>query len=383
MRFLFLSQGKRVEDQPDFHVSFLNAVGIENYHNLPYRDLYFKGGWSLLEKVVLEENEKFKPDVVYFQFFHAPANVHPRALALSLKSTSNRPLILGSIGDPFNTGMFSSLGYPLPSSITELASVADAFLSTSMGGVAKELVRHGGKNIVFLPNAYCPEHFPFTNEKVAKEFDVVMVGRVPRCLVFHPLASIPTAWTRRYVVRKLTKAFGNGFGIFGPNWSGTSAKGEVTFKEQVAVFKKSRVVVDSPPRIPEELYSSDRAYFIAGSGSSLVMPYTPRFELLFEPGVNAYFVYHLRDVVSVCKKVLDLPEDVRAENERKTVEYIKTRNLVSHRVDTIMSVIESITRQRRGEFSADEALNHLRFSHFRPELRRSEYMPYAVVNWRG
>ena len=34
MKLLMLFQGRRVEDQPDFHVSFLKALGADNFRNL-------------------------------------------------------------------------------------------------------------------------------------------------------------------------------------------------------------------------------------------------------------------------------------------------------------------------------------------------------------
>ena len=114
-----------------------------------------------------------------------------------------------------------------------------------------------------------------------------------------------------------------------------------------------------------------------------MMPYVPRFDLLFEPGVNTHFVYRLRDTVEVCRNVLSLPSDVRSENERRTVEYIWSRNLIANRVDTILSTIEAIQKQRDGVFSREDALDHLRLWHFRPELPREAFMPYAVANWRG
>ena len=384
MRFLFLSQATRIEDQPDFHVSFLKAIGADDYRNIPYQGLYAQGGWTLLERAILETNEDFKPDVIYFQFFHAPENVHPRSLIRLLKGAVNHPIILGSIGDLFDTGYLAFLGRPLPPSITELAAEADAFFSTSMGRTAVELVKkHSARNLVFLPNAYCPEHFPLTYMTHEKEYDVLMLGRSMRMFGRHPIVTVPTALKRRYVVRQLVKAFGDRFALYGYGWNGSSAKGGVPFKDQVAVFQRSKVVVDSPPRVAEELYSSDRAYFIAGSGSSLVMPYVPRFDLLFEPDVHAHFVYHLRDTAKVCSEILSLPEDVRLENELRTVKYIRSRNLISHRVDTILSTVEAIKKCRMGEYSQEEALNHLRLWHFRPNLPREKFIPHAVANWKG
>lgn len=384
MRLLFLSQARCVEDQPDFHASFLKALGADSYRNIPYRGLYASGGWPLIEKSVLEANEDFKPNVIYFQFFHAPESVHPRKLVRALKAAANHPLIFGSLGDLFDTGPFAFLGRPLPPSVTELAAEADAFFSTSMGRTAENLVRHhGARNLVFLPHAYCSEHFPFTGEAVDGIYDVLTLGSGARLVSRRPVVSVPTALKRRCVVGLLERAFGKKFAVYGYGWKGPSAHGAVPFKEQVPLFKKGKVVVDFPPRISEVLYASDRPYFIAGSGSSLVMPYTPKFELLFEPDVHVHFACRLRDVVDVCRRVLSLPTDVRSENERQTVEYIRRRNLVSHRVDTILSVLEAIMRQRRGEFSQEESLDHLRLWHFRPDLSRKEIMPYAVANWRG
>lgn len=382
MRFLFLSQAVHVEDQPDFHVSFRNAIGADSYRNIPYKALYNTGGWDAVVKEVLATNEEFRPNVIYFQFFHSTGDSHPAKLLRILKASSNHPLILGSIGDLFDTGFFARLGRPLPPSVIELAAGSDAFFTTSMGHTTDALVRCGAKNIVFVPNAYCPEHFPPAKGS-EKEYDVLMLGSIPKFLSRHPVVSVPTALRRRYVVCQLSRAFGDKFAIFGKGWKISSAHGPVPFKCQVDVFRRSRIVVDSPPRVAETLYSSDRAYFIAGSGSSLVMPYTPKFEMLFKPDENAYFVYRLRDAVGICRKVLSLPPDVRAERERKTYDYIHSRNHIAQRVDTILSVVEALQKHRDEGVRCEEALNHLRLWHFRPELSREMIMPHAVANWKG
>lgn len=383
MRFLFLSQARQIEDQPDFHASFLKAVGGENYLNVPYRASYDQGGWPLLERKILEANEDFRPDVIYFQFFHSPEKVHPRTLLRNLKNAPNHPMIFGSLGDLFDMGAFAFLGRPLPPSITELCAETDAFFTTSMGATAQSLVVHGGKNIVFLPNAYCPEHFPVAKTMSDKLYDVVMLGNSPRFASLHPLVSVPTAWKRRFVSWQLARAFGERLGIYGQGWKGISAHGGVPFKEQVELFRKSRIVVDAPPRFPEELYSSDRPYFICGAGASLVIQYTPKMEMLFEPNVHAHFVYRLRDSSRICKNVLALPKDVREEKECLTFDYIHSRNHVSHRVDTILSTVEALQGHRSGELTVEEALNHLRLWHFRPELSKGEVLRVAVANWKG
>ena len=384
MRVMFLSQAARVEDQPDFHASFLKALGDKCYRNLPYQGAYAEGGWPLLEKKVLELNEAFRPDVVFFQFFHAPENVHPKSLIRRVKTSANRPLIFGSMGDLFDTGLFSFLGRPLPPSIRELAAEADALFVTAMGRTARELVaKHGARNLVFLPNAYCPEHFPFAAGAAEKVYEVLMLGRQMRIVGRRPLVNIPTAIKRRFVVKSLTRAFRKRFAVYGAGWRGASAHAGVPFKEQVSLFRKSQIVVDAPPRVSEELYSSDRVYFVAGSGASLVMPYTPKFELLLEPDVHVHFVSHLRDIVSVCRRVLDLPADVRAENARRTIAYICARNLIAHRVDTILSVAEAIRGHREGVLTCEEARRHLRLCHFRPDVSEEEIRSCATANWKG
>ncbi len=383
MKLLFLSQGRRVEDQPDFHVSFLKALGEQNFRNVPFQALYARGGWQALEKGVLAANEDFKPDVVFFQFFHAPGNVHPRRLIQSLKASSNHPLILGSLGDLFATGLFAFLGRPVPPSVIELAAEADALFSTSMGRTANELIaKCGARNLVFLPHGYCIEHFGWPKKSAKKAYDVLMLGRA-RFITRHRFAGIWTALRRLYVARELERAFHDRFAFFGVGWHGPSAHGRVLFDDQVSVFQRSRVVVDAPSPHEEELYLSDRPYFIAGADASLVLPYVPKSEMLFKPDVHAHFAYRLRDVADVCRKVLELPEDVRAENVRVTREYIHARNMVSHRVDTILSVIEAIQGHRSGSMTSVEALRHLRLWHFRPDLLPEKVLASGVMNWVG
>lgn len=389
MKVVMFSQAREISDQPDYDISFRRATSAGeriDFLNVPFIGYADKHGWNAFYRRVLEVNEDFHPDMVFFQFYHSGGDEGIAECCRSLRIARNRPLIFGSIGDPFYTGWASHFARPLPKSAVNLAANADAFFATAMGNVAEELVRKGGKNIVFLPNAFCPEHFPYWEDPYLedREFDVVMLCSKGRLLGRKIVANYCNNWHRRYVVSKMARYFGKRFSVFGRGWTNSSAVGTIPFKEQVRIYRKSKVVLDAPaPIIHTNYYSSDRAFFMLGSGSALVHFHTPRFETMVRQDENVYFVHRLRDVCSVCEKVLALPEDVLNARRTATRELVKERHLISHRVDTIISTAEALLKHRNGELTLEAALRHLRLWHFLPEVDLESEYKYAVLNWVG
>lgn len=389
MKFLFLSQGRRVEDQPDFNASFLKALGADNFRNIPFVGYIAEHGEAAFYRKVLEENEAFKPDVVFFQFYHSGGDAGIADCCRALKQSPNAPLVFGSIGDPFWTGPLRFLARPLPKSALDLARFSDAFFATAMGNVADALANYGGRNIIFLPNAFCPEHFPdWEMAAVADsrpEFDAVMLCSHGRMLSRKPLQALQTVWRRDFVARQLFRSFGRGFSVFGRGWNTSFSGGSILFKEQVSkVFRRGRVAVDAPaPILKTDYYTSDRAFFILGSGTPMVFFRTPRIERVFREDEQAYFVDRLRDVSAVCRRVLALPKDVLDERRRLNHELVKSRHLIEHRVDTIISTAEALLLQRDGRITARDALRHVRMHHFLPDVDLESEYPHCVRNWVG
>lgn len=390
MRLLFLSQGRTIDDQPDFAVSFQNATSegkrIEVV-NLPFIGYAEKYGWAKFFDEVVRTNEEFRPDVVYFQFFHSTkARVaSPADCIRRLRESDNRPLIFGSLGDPFHVGAFSFLARRMPQPLKDLAANCDAFFSTSMGGIASELVSLGARNVVFLPHAFCPQHFrlPEKFPEAEKEFDAVFLGSYAPIFGFRVWLAYRRGFARKLTVKELTRKFGSRFGLFGRGWSGVSARGLVPFKQQLDVFRQSKTAVDVPAQIDDTYYASDRPFFIAGSGTPLVMRYVDRFDKILKPERDVYFAKTIKEIPEVCERVAGLPNEVLKHRFEETLSLIKARHMIDNRVDTIISTAEAILKHRRGKLTLAQALRNLRLWHFLPEVDLEVERKYAIANWVG
>ena len=394
MKVLMLSQGRSISDQPDYDLAFRRAKsggqGIELI-NIPLVGYVETHGATALYSEIVRINNEFRPDLVFFQFFHAHAMRDcvdsPIDCVNALRaSTVNVPLVFGSWGDPFNVGLQAFVGTPAPRHTYQLASVADAFFPTSMGPTADSLVRHGARNVVFLPNAFCSQHFKLADVCgcTDKKHDVVMLGSC--CKYLHPRIywSFVRAYSRNKTVRILSRRFGGRFAVFGAGWDGCpSWRGTVPFKDQMSVFESARVAVDAPAQIDYDYYTSDRAFFIAGSGTPLVMKYIYGLEKMLADRHHAYYARTIADFPKVCDEILALPDDLLRQRKKDTINVIKQRHLVDHRVDTIISVAEALRNAREGRYSVRDACAHLRLHHFLPNVDVRAEFDHCIRNWEG
>lgn len=386
MKILFLSQGVFVKDHIDFDAGFRSAMSggerIE-FRNLPYKGYAAEHGWDGFYREVLRQNEDFKPDVVFFHFFHSGGDAGIATCCRELRVAANKPLIFGSSGDLFNNGWLKRFGKMLPRSLIDLSVNADATFLTCMGGMADSLAKKGAKNILFVPHAFLPHSFPDWESMPVdcKKHAISMVGSKSAMISRRPLMAFPNAYKRIRVVSMLRRRFGREFAIFGNGWPSSISSGPVSYFDQVRLFAESQAVVDSPAPLKEVYYGSDRPFFILGSGSPLVHFYTPRFEKMLRPNEHAFYCHRLRDVVPVCERILKLPADALAEHARKTRRFVKERHLLDHRIDTIISAAEAILSHRRGGSSAVDALRSVRMHHFLPEVRLEMEYKHCTRNW--
>lgn len=391
MKVLMVSQGRTIADQPDFDASFRRASSegkkVE-FLNLPYVNIVDERGSDALYAEIARINREFRPDLIFFQFFHKHTKQRMRSpvpCINELKAASNHPLIFGSLGDPFNVGWRAPLGTPAPRYTYELASVADAFFPTFMGDMRDCLIRHGARNIVFIPHAFCPEHFRLAmpTDDYTKEYDVVMLGSCCPRIAPRIYWSLVRSHVRMKTVSVLTNHFGKRFGLFGNGWSCVSARGRIPFKQQIDIYRAARCSVDVPPQINDMYYLSDRPFFIAGGGTPLVMKMLPRLDTMFKDREHAYFAKRISDFPKVCDEILATPEDVLVERRNATLELIRSRHMVDNRVDTIISVAEALRKCRDGKMSPENAVKAIRLWHFLPEVDLDVERKYAIANWVG
>lgn len=402
MRVLMLSQGYEISDQPSYNRAFLNASSeghpIE-FMNIPFMGFVKTHGWDALWRELVRVNNEWKPDVIFFQFFHALDTQSPRACIEQIRASRNTPLIFGSLGDLYqvNPHLFYR---PPPKGLTELASVADAFFSTSMGDLASYFVRHGAQNIILLPHAHSDDHFENNADRhcSVKKYDVVMLGSIVYSktakgvvkfafdFVRRPREALSCAvnsYRRIKMIDILHRQYASKLGVYGRGWSGEISQGPIGFKDQIKVFEQGRIAVDAIPPYDQMYYTSDRPFFIAGAGVPMVQFRSPRFDRILRSDEHAYYVNGYDDLVSVCERVLRMPAEALEANAAETARYIHERHMADNRVDTILSVAEALMKVRSRRWSPDQGIASLRLWHFLPEVDLSEERRYAIANWRG
>jgi hypothetical protein len=182
----------------------------------------------------------------------------------------------------------------------------------------------------------------------------------------------------------MSKSFGKGFSIFGRGWQRDLSSKIVPFKEQVNIYKKSRAVLDAPaPIIHTDYYSSDRAFFMLGSGSPLVFFRTPRFEKILREGEHVFYIDEFKDVCGVCQKALSFTAPELMDYRERIVAFVKERHLIKHRVDTILSTAEVLSKIRSGQLSCDAGLPNIRMWHFLPNIDIQSEYKFATRAWQG
>lgn len=91
---------------------------------------------------------------------------------------------------------------------------------------------------------------------------------------------------------------------------------------------------------------------------------------------HVYFVNKTSDLISVCDRVLEIPNEHRLRLSDERIRYIKEHHSVECRVDTIVSCAE-VLRNGTGE-SLVENITNLRMPHFLPEVDVEVESQYAI-----
>lgn len=341
MKVLFIAQGRTAQDQVGYDLAFRAVADVRT---IPWIGVVETCGWEGLWQEVLRQNDEFSPDLVFFQRFHSGAPESPVRCIAALRQRKNHPLIFADLGDPFQPYWGHCWYRSFPKAIVDLAREADVFFMSSLGRSANWLREHGGRRIELLPLAFSNYHFPDWTEPVCEypDFDVVMLGGI--CIQRrHPISTLTHIHYRYDTAKRLLKRYGSRFGLFGGGWHGFSAcQGTVGFRDQVNLFKRARICVDARPPIVDDYYCSNRPFYIAGSGSTLVQYYMPRLEELLEDGVHSHFVRRPQDLIKVCDDLLERdPVELRAIG-LETQKFIQEHHTTDKRVDTILSYAEHL-----------------------------------------
>ena len=384
MKILLLSQAKSISDQKSYNDAFQNAhyegQRIELL-NLPFLHLVEKYGWNGFYNEVVRANREFKPDLIYFQYFHCGGRMQsPLDCVRSLRLTENRPIIFSSLGDLFQNSFLHVWRRSMPRALVDMASSSDAFFSTFMGAGAEYLVQHGARNIIFLPHAYSSIFDERDNNNLV--YDALMVGSV-HISKRRFISSAVHYYNRLQIANQLWRRFGSRFGLYGKGWLHPAYVSSVEFRKQASLYRTSKMVVDARAPYDEVYYSSDRPFYIAGAGSVLVQYYTPRFEKLFKDGIHVHFVYKPNELISICDKINLMKEEDRIANLNQMSDLIRSRHMVENRVDTILSTYKAILDCRLRLVDACAARRSIRMWHFLPDIDLELEYNHCTANWVG
>jgi len=388
MRFLFLSQGKTVDDHVGYHQAFLRLSKegvLDRYDNLPYRGYAADHGWNRLFEEVYTQCAENRYDAVLFQNYHHSSNADPTVCIARLRSLSEPPYILVSNGDPWSCGIWDR---QLPSSFLACARAADVTFSSSMGMFADFLIRKGVRNVMLMPHALCDARFKAAPREPAGgacEYDVVMVGYMGRrTRVFGRADRFFSPWTfslyqRLQTARALQKRYGKRFGLFGKNWTGFSSwQGEVPFAEQQSVFMRSRLVVDAWPPVQYDYYASDRPFFVIGAGVPLVMFPTPRVDRLLRNEEHVFFTGIPEAAPSVCDRVLDMDAHLLQEKMRRSSEWVRAQHTVGQRVRLMVEVARLLSDRKTQRTRVSERIP---LPYLLPEVDQAQERVHALKGW--
>ena len=382
MKVLFLSQGRKIDDQIGYHRAFQNAQSIGRpveIKNIPWIGYAETHGCNALWNEILRVNKEFVPDLVFFQRFHSPIKEGPEKCIKELRKASNSPLIFGDLGDLFQPCLMKSWRRPIPRALREVVRLSDVFFTTSMGGLADYLLDLGAKRVALLPLAFSNYHFQDWDAPLPADYnyDVVMVGSVPTIRKRYPLSSLHLRFDRKKTVDLLWKRYGRRFGLFGYGWKHHPAwRGVLPYKEQMKLYKSSRICVDAKPPYPNMYYGSNRPFYIAGSGSMLVQYHTPRFEQMLKSNEHSHFINDDSELISACDAILNKdPEELRRIGG-STMRFVQGHHTVDKRVDTIVSFAEAL--RDAPDMPVSEMLAKLRCWHFHDGVDLMDESPFAL-----
>lgn len=382
MKVLFLSQGRKMDDQIGYNMAFLNAQSFGRkieVRNIPWIGYAETHGCNALWNEILRVNKEFAPDLVFFQRFHSPLKGSPVECINALKKSSNSPLIFGDLGDLFQPSFFKPWRRPIPHALHDVVQMSDLFFTTSMGTLADYLLKLGAKKVALLPLAFSNYHFPdwAASLPVDYDYDVVMVGSAPTIRKRYPLASLHLRFDRKRTVDLLWKRYGKRFGLFGYGWEHHPAwRGVLPFNEQIKLYKSSRVCIDAKPPYPNMYYGSNRPFYIAGSGSMLVQYHTPRFEQLLKSGTHSNYISNHDELVAACDTLIERDAGELRKIGEDNMQFVQNHHTVDMRVDTIISFAEAM--RAAPDIQLHDLLPQLRCWHFHDEVNLMDESRFAI-----
>ena len=379
IRLLVLYQGRTLETHPGYHDGFqrLQAEGVlADYRAIPYFGIALEHGWPALWEEAVRQIREYDINVVFIHFFHDNNTPDPSAGLKMMLACPSRPMLFTSLGDPFGIWLNR-----VPECYKIASGMSDINFMTGMGKIARRLAAQGTKNLVFMPNGVCHVRFsaPLERTGYAPEFDVVFIGSRMRSRWLVGSASWYGFWRDR-LVAKLTRRFGNRFGLFGKGWEGQPCwQGFVNYDEQHLALRRAKIQIGGYPNCLNDYYTSDRVFIALASGIPLVDYAIPGIECLFENGRDWRLGRNFGEMLKHVESLLELPDEKRLDIGGRVRREILASHTQYHRCKQMIEIVQDYRNQKlAGKIPPPPALPFLRFP-----LSPASGKCAAIVNWKG
>ena len=242
---------------------------------------------DLLQTNLLNEFNKFKPDVV---FMHLQSGDVLNISTIQYMASSS--IVVNWTGD---------VRYPLPHHYLEIGKYINCTLFTNMNDVdtcfANEV------NADYLQVGYDSNNFTPYGDVNENYQQILFLGSN-----YKNTYSFPLIEYREEMVKKLKLKFGNYFGLYGNFWNGLSNGVINNYYEEGKAYRSCKIAINLS-HFAYRRYSSDRLYRILGSGTFCLTHYYPEIEKDFINGKDLVIWENLQDLENKINYYLNNEEE--------------------------------------------------------------------------
>jgi hypothetical protein len=256
-----------------------------------------QGEGAAAARGLLEAARAFAPDLILMQ--HLGGTGLNDDFFSALNPASNQRLIYHE-ADPY-----SRWKHRLPPEAKSAGRHSDVVFTVGKDVFRSNFLRTGSRDVRWCSSVFDPGRFGKTNTLTAaqREFDVVMIANKSRART--PFTGHPNSRQREELVKRLTKAFGPRFAIYGNGWTGPSAQGPVDYSNQNAAIHSGWISTNWDHYAGEASYFSDRLPTTLATGSVHVTTFHPGFDDIFRNSEQfIQFGMSPKDVVSSIENLL-------------------------------------------------------------------------------
>ena len=226
---------------------------------------------DLLQTNLLNEFNKFKPDVV---FMHLQSGDVLNISTIQYMASSS--IVVNWTGD---------VRYPLPHHYLEIGKHINCTLFTNMNDVDTCIANE--VNADYLQVGYDSNNFTPYGDVNENYQQILFLGSNYKNTYRFPLIEY-----REEMVKKLRLKFGNYFGLYGNFWNGLANGVINNYYEEGKAYRSCKIAINLS-HFAYKRYSSDRLYRILGSGAFCLTHYYPEIEKFF---INAKYILIWEDL---------------------------------------------------------------------------------------